>query len=879
MTPSRRRALPRTSPLFAAAAALVLIVSLSAQTPPAQPPAPKVAIPMQGGAAQLAVRGGAAPYRAAKTGGNYMHNFYFPPAVGATPWWPAWSPDGTWIAVAMSGSIWRVDPKTGRATELTAGPTYHSSPDISPDGRWVVYTADHDAAKIQLEILNLVTGATHALTNDEQVYTDPVFSPDGTRLAYVSTAPSGYFNVYIRAIKDGQWAGPEVAVTADHRFGSDRLYFGDFDVHISPAWTPDGKELLLVSNRDVALGSGNVYRVPAEAKGMEKAKVVLAEQTLYRPRPDVSIDGKRFVYASTAGAADQYNNLYVQPTVGGEPYKLTFFQHDAFHPRWSPDGEWIAFISNEGGLPQLALLETYGGELRTVAITERRYKRPMGRLSVRVVDDASGQAIGARTHLTAADGRHYVPIDGYARVSGIGDRVFHTSGTFAVDLPVGTVRLTTVAGFEREVDTTSVEVKPGEVTLATVRMRRLTDLSETGWYNGSTHVHMNYAGNLHNTLDNLMMMSAAEDQDIVNEQVANKDNRILDYQHFVKGGGAHPLSTKDRVLVVGQEFRPPFYGHVFMFGMRDHLISPFTTGYEGTAVESLYPSNTDMFRKAKAQGATVGYVHAFGGESDPLNTGLGGGKGFMVDAALATTDAVEWSAAGRSGFFPWYAALNNGLKVTAVGGEDSISSMHASKLVGSARTYVYTGDRGLTMEAWFEGLRAGRAFVTTGPLVMMTANGSGPGEEIQLPAGGGAVEISGWVRSITPLQEALVVFNGEVVEKIPFTGDRKSLTFTRTLKVTQSGWYHLRAEGAPAERFPLDADYAQSFTNPVWITVGGAPVRSKAAAAYSIKWIDNLRQMAEAWPGWRSQKERDHVFAQFDEAKRVYQQRAAEATR
>jgi len=32
--------------------------------------------------------------------------------------------------------------------------------------------------------------------------------------------------------------------------------------------------------------------------------------------------------------------------------------------------------------------------------------------------------------------------------------------------------------------------------------------------------------------------SAAEDQDIVNEQVANKDNRILDYHHFVKGGGA-----------------------------------------------------------------------------------------------------------------------------------------------------------------------------------------------------------------------------------------------------------------------------------------------------------------------------------------------------
>ncbi len=86
-------------------------------------------------------------------------------------------------------------------------------------------------------------------------------------------------------------------------------------------------------------------------------------------------------------------------------------------------------------------------------------------------------------------------------------------------------------------------VVAGEVTSVTLRLTPLTDISAHGWYNGSTHVHMNYAGNLHNTLENLMMMSAAEDQDIVNEQIANKDNRILDYQYFVPGGKAHPLST------------------------------------------------------------------------------------------------------------------------------------------------------------------------------------------------------------------------------------------------------------------------------------------------------------------------------------------------
>ena len=63
------------------------------------------------------------------------------------------------------------------------------------------------------------------------------------------------------------------------------------------------------------------------------------------------------------------------------------------------------------------------------------------------------------------------------------------------------------------------------------------------------------------------------------------------------------------LVLVGEEYRPPFYGHMFFLGLRDHLISPFTTGYEGTGIESLYPSNSDMLRKARAQGAVTGYVH------------------------------------------------------------------------------------------------------------------------------------------------------------------------------------------------------------------------------------------------------------------------------
>ncbi len=822
-------------------------------------------------------------YPAARHGGNYMHNYYFPPAPSSTPWAPAWSPDGSSIAVAMSGSIWRVDPETGVADELTAGPGYHSLPTWSPDGRFLVYTDDDNGRNIGLAVLDLETGESRPLLDDEFLYTDPVFSPDGTRLAYVSTRPSGYFNVVVREFRDGQLGEEETALTRDETYGKDRLYFGPWDMHITPAWMPDSRELLIVSNHEVPLGSGNVVRVPLAADGFDEAVTVLSEQSLYRTRPDVSIDGKRFVYSSTAGAADQFSNLYVLPTDGGAPYKLTFFNHDAFHPRWSPDGEWIAYIDNAGGLPQLALLETYGGKRRIVRITRRNWRRPMGVLKVRTVDDATGEEVAARIHLRASDGRFYAPPDAYARIGGAGVHSFHQAGSFRMEVPVGGIEIEAVRGFAHEPVGARVEITAADTTELTLRLPRITDMAAKGWISGSTHVHMNYAGNLHNTLENLMFMSDAEDQDVVLEQVANKDNRILDHQHFVPGGGAHPLSTDERLLMVGQEYRPPFYGHVFYFGLEEHLISPYVTGYEGTGIESLYPSNTDMFRKAEAQGATVGYVHAFFGENDPL-TGpdggpgqLGGAKGYMVDAALGTTHAVEWSAASRAGFFPWYATLNNGLRVTAVGGEDSISNMQRSKLVGSVRTYVHTGEEGLDLDAFLRGLREGRAFVSCGPLLDFRVNGRLPGDEVRLPGTGGDAAWSAWVRSSTPLERVWVVSGGEEVAEVALSEDRRSARATGTRRMDASGWLLLRAEGSPDESHPLDCAYAQAFSNPVWVKVGDQPVRSAAAATYSIRWIDRLREMAEAWEYWRSDAEKAHVFAQFDEARAIYEGFLAEA--
>jgi hypothetical protein len=611
---------------------------------------------------------------------------------------------------------------------------------------------------------------------------------------------------------------------------------------------------------------------------MTQSRVVLDEQTLYRTRPDVSPDGKRFVYSSTSGAADQFNNLYVQPTAGGQPYKMTYYAHDAFHPRWSPDGEWIAYVTNRGGLPALALLETYGGAHHDVTIGDRQWRRPVGRLSVRVVDDDGGIPTAARINLAASDGKSYAPDDSYARVGASTEHFFHSDGTFEVTVPAGAIRITAVKGFEFEPVTTMAEVGENQATSLELRLRRVDDMAAEGWFSGSTHVHMNYGGNLHNTLDNLMFMSDAEDQDVVNELVANKDNRVLDYQFFLPGGGAHPVSTRDRLMIVGQEYRPPFYGHVFMIGLRDHIISPVVTGYEDTGIESLYPSNADMLRKAKAQGAVTGYVHPFQGSGDPLEGNLGGAKGLMMDAALATVDVLEWSDASEGAFHPLYALWNNDLRIAASGGEDSISDLHRSKAVGSVRTYVHTGEDVPTIDEWLEGLRVGRSFVTSGPRLRVRVANERPGGDVVMAAPGD-VRVSVDVRSITPLDRVWLVFNGETVEQVPIGSDRRHVTFETSVPISRSGWLHVRAEGNPEERAPLDAGYAMAFTNPVWITVAGEPIRDAASARYALAWLDKFQRLAAEWPGWRSEAETSHVMGQIEDARAVYRRLESEAGR
>jgi hypothetical protein len=77
------------------------------------------------------------------------------------------------------------------------------------------------------------------------------------------------------------------------------------------------------------------------------------------------------------------------------------------------------------------------------------------------------------------------------------------------------------------------------------------------------------------------------------------------------------------------------------------------------------------------------------------------------------------------------------MRITPTGGEDSMSNMHISKLIGGLRTYAYLA-KDFSVPAWLKALRSGHTFFTSGPLLDLKIDGKIPGDEVKLPGGGGS---------------------------------------------------------------------------------------------------------------------------------------------
>ena len=631
----------------------------------------------------------------------------------------------------MQGSVWAVPVTGGEAVQVSSGGSaYDSQPAWSPNGQQIAFTRD-DGHSIHIWVANADGSNARRLSGAEAVSVDPQWSSDGRTIICTSSGRT-------KGHGFGLW---EFVVEG----GSARPLLVDKNQNIEPSLSPDGKTIAFVSNREFLgkriLGTGGIWKL---AVGNATPELLLQEETLWHVRPKYSPDGNKIVYVSFRTGRNQ---LWLLSASDANPLQLTFQNGEAFTPTWSPDSTKIAFISNAGGVFRLFTLPAIGGQPKELSIRTFKHKAPVGKLEVTVRDAKTDTETSARIYLTGADGKAYAPLGAFHRILSLTSEHYFTSpGRFTIEMPVGKTTVEAMKGFEYLPQKKVVEITQGATKHVELKLERMANEAEQGWYSGDNHLHMNYGGIFEATPESLSLEASGEDLSIANDLIANHNTRIIDLQYF-HGPVLSPVST-DRLISFGQEYRYSYPGHLELIHMKTFKWPSDIT--PGSARQALYPDEVQILDQVHSEGGVAGLAHPFYG----LGILPHRSKEFPVFVALKKLDFYELMCIYSDDYnsaAEWYRALNLGFRLPASAGTDAMTNYWRAPAVGAVRVYAHSGSP-LNYETWLKALITGHTFVTDEPLLQLTVDGHEPGEEVSVSAGGPTrANVSAQADSIFPM--------------------------------------------------------------------------------------------------------------------------------
>lgn len=170
----------------------------------------------------------------------------------------------------------------------------------------------------------------------------PAWSPDGTRLAYVSFEQKKPI-VYIQNLADG----------------SRRILANFRGSNSAPAWSPDGRQLAVTLSRDAA---SQIYLI--DAAGGEPRRI--ASSPGLDTEPVFSPDGQWLYFTSDRGGTPQ---IYRIPIAGGQAQRITYEGGYNVSPAISPDGRLMAFIHRRDGRFHVAVMDLATRQMQVLTDT------------------------------------------------------------------------------------------------------------------------------------------------------------------------------------------------------------------------------------------------------------------------------------------------------------------------------------------------------------------------------------------------------------------------------------------------------------------------------------------------------------------------------
>lgn len=457
---------------------------------------------------------------------------------------------------------------------------------------------------------------------------------------------------------------------------------------------------------------------------------------------------------------------------------------------------------------------------------------------VSVLDDTTGRPVPCRVHFRSPQGIPYQPHGHHNHVNSnldtwhidIGGDLRLGSITYAyIDgqcqgwLPRGEVIVDIARGFEYEPLRTRVQIEPGQREL-TLRLKRWTDLNARRWFSGDSHVHFLGA-------QGAVREAQGEDLNVVNLLQSQWGHLFTNTEDWTGG----PNFSRDGRTIVycSQENRQHMLGHLTLWGLKEPIMPWCSDGPDeaelGGSLEVTLSAWADA---ARAQGGTVIIPHLPTPNGEPATL-----------IATGRADAVEMLVQGDFEHLEYYRYLNCGYRLPLVGGTDKMSSDVA---VGMYRTYAHIPDEEFTYDSWCRAVRAGRTFLSGGPIIDFTVDGAHIGDTLQLPAGGGTVEVEATAESIFPLHSLQIVERGRVVAETSDADGARRLHLRATLRVDGHSWLAARCGGPLSDiRRHHDAWRRGIFahTSPIYIATGGPWwLFDRPAADYMLTLVDGSLQ-------------------------------------